>query len=148
MSGASCGKRCHVVSLVLAFASGLLFGAGLLVSGMTLPAKVRGFLDATNWDASLAFVMGGAVLAYAVLSRLVIHRRREPWFDIKFHLPSRKDIDLPLVTGSALFGIGWEIAGACPGPGLVSAAAGNSGALLFVAAMLAGMWLHERTSRR
>jgi uncharacterized membrane protein YedE/YeeE len=135
------------MSIVLALASGALFGAGLIVSGMTLPDKVRGFLDATAWDPSLAFVMGGAVVVYALLSRLVVKRRRDPWFDTIFHLPTRQDIDLPLVAGSALFGIGWGLAGACPGPGLVAAASGNAGAIAFVLAMFAGMWIFGRTSR-
>jgi uncharacterized membrane protein YedE/YeeE len=143
----TCGTRCRVMSLVLAVASGALFGSGLLVSGMTLPDKVRGFLDATAWDPSLAFVMGGALIVYAVLFRVIAKRRRDPWFDIKFHLPTRQDIDLPLVLGSALFGVGWGLAGACPGPGLVAAATGNPSALAFVGAMLLGMWIFGRTSR-
>lgn len=143
----ACGTRCRVMSIVLALASGVVFGIGLLVSGMTEPDKVRGFLDATAWDPSLAFVMGGALLTYAILSRRISRRRRDPWFDTMFHLPSRQDLDLPLISGAALFGLGWGIAGACPGPGLVSAASGNLGALLFVAAMLAGMWIFGRTSR-
>jgi len=146
-AAASCGARCRAMSIVLAVASGALFGAGLLVSGMTLPAKVKGFLDATAWDPSLAFVMGGALLTYAVLARVIGKRRADPWFDIRFHLPTRSDIDLPLVSGAALFGIGWAVAGACPGPGLVAAAAGNVGALAFVGAMFAGMWIYARTSR-
>lgn len=134
------------MSIVLALASGALFGAGLVVSGMTLPDKVRGFLDATSWDPSLAFVMGGAVAVYAIASRLITGRRTDPWFDVVFHLPTRRDIDLPLVTGAAIFGLGWGIAGACPGPGLVAAASGSGTAILFVVAMLAGMWLFTRTS--
>ena len=143
----ACGRRCHVMSIVLAIASGALFGVGLLVSGMTLPDKVRGFLDATAWDPSLAFVMGGALVTYMLLYRMIVKRRRDPWFESMFHLPTRQDIDLPLVTGAALFGVGWGLAGACPGPGLVAAASGQVGALVFVAAMLAGMWIFERSSR-
>jgi uncharacterized membrane protein YedE/YeeE len=126
-------------SLVAALA-GVLFGAGLLVSGMTRPAKVIGFLDVTGaWDPSLAFVMAGAVLVNASLFWTVARRRRAPWLDATFHLPTRRDVDLPLVAGSALFGIGWGLGGFCPGPGLVSAAAGSTAGLAFVAAMLAGM---------
>lgn len=143
----ACGRRCRVMSIVLAVASGVLFGAGLLVSGMTLPDKVRGFLDATAWDPSLAFVMGGAVVTYTLLYRLIVKRRRDPWFEGKFQLPTRQDIDLPLVTGAAIFGAGWGLAGACPGPGLVAAASGQLGALAFVGAMLVGMWIFGRTSR-
>lgn len=144
----SCGTRCRVMSVALALASGALFGAGLVVSGMTLPAKVRGFLDGTAWDPSLAFVMGGAVIVYFIASRRIAKRRNDPWFDVRFHLPTRQDIDLPLVSGAAIFGVGWGLAGACPGPGLVAAASGRASALLFVAAMLAGMWLHEKISSR
>ncbi len=136
---AACGARCRIMALVLALAGGALFGAGLLVSGMTQPAKVIGFLDVTRgWDPSLAFVMGGAVVVYGLAFRL-IRRRREPWFDGSFHLPTRRDLDLPLLAGSALFGIGWGLGGLCPGPGLVAAAAGNPAGLAFVAAMLVGM---------
>lgn len=147
MIGATRETSSRVVSLVLAVGSGVLFGLGLVVSGMTLPDRVRGFLDLTAWDPTLAFVMGGAVLAYTVLYRMIMRRQREPWFDGVFHLPTRRDIDLPLVTGSAIFGIGWGLAGTCPGPGLVSAASGDSGAVAFVAAMLVGMWLFGRSSR-
>jgi uncharacterized membrane protein YedE/YeeE len=143
----ACGARCRVVALALAVASGALFGAGLLVAGMTDPDKVRGFLDLTAWDPSLAFVMGGALATYAALSRLILGRRRDPWFDVRFHVPSRRDLDLPLVTGAAIFGVGWGLAGACPGPGLVAAASGEGGAILFAVAMVAGMWIHERTVR-
>jgi uncharacterized protein len=136
------------MALVLALATGALFGAGLLISGMTQPDKVRGFLDVTAWDPSLAFVMGGALVTYAVISRIIVARRGDPWFDIKFHLPTRRDLDLPLVLGSALFGVGWGLAGACPGPGIVAAASGNLGALLFVGSMLVGMWIFRRTERR
>lgn len=144
----ACGMRCRVMALVLALATGALFGAGLLISGMTQPDKVRGFLDVTAWDPSLAFVMGGALVTYAVISRVIVARRGDPWFDIKFHLPTRRDLDLPLVLGSALFGVGWGLAGACPGPGIVAAASGNLGALLFVGSMLVGMWIFRRTERR
>lgn len=146
MTGETCGRRCHAMSVVLAVASGALFGAGLLVSGMTLPDRVRGFLDATAWDPSLGFVIGGAVVAYTLLSRVIVRRRPEPWFDAMFHLPTRQDIDLPLVTGAAIFGIGWGLAGTCPGPGLVAAASGNLGAIAFVASMLVGMWVFRRSS--
>jgi uncharacterized membrane protein YedE/YeeE len=146
--GASCGRRCAVMSLVLAAASGALFGVGLLISGMTQPAKIIAFLDVTStWDPSLAFVMGGAVTVYAVLFRLARVRRSEPWFDGKFHLPTRNDIDLSLIAGAALFGIGWGLGGLCPGPALVSAAGGSMPALVFVGSMIAGMLLQHRTAR-
>lgn len=98
------------MSILLAAVTGALFGAGLLISGMTQPARVIGFLDVTRaWDPTLAFVMGGAVIVYAFAFRAISVRRSDPWFDIKFHLPTRRDIDLPLVGGAALFGIGWGL---------------------------------------
>ncbi len=135
------------MSVVLAAASGALFGVGLLISGMTQPAKVVGFLDVLGaWDPSLAFVIGGAIAVYSVLFRLT-RGRSQPWLDVKFHLPTRSDIDLPLIAGAALFGVGWGLGGLCPGPGLVAAASGSLPALAFVAAMLVGMLLQHRTSR-
>ncbi len=146
MSATNCG-RCRTMSLVVAVMLGALFGAGLLVSGMTQPARVVGFLDVRGgWDPTLAFVMAGAVAVYAVAFRLV-RRRAEPWFDIRFHVPSRRDIDRELVAGAALFGIGWGLAGLCPGPALVSAGGLHTGALVFMLALLAGVWLHKLTSR-
>lgn len=144
----ACGTRCRTMSLVLAGMVGALFGAGLLLSGMTQPAKVIGFLDPTNgWDPSLAFVMGGAAIVYALLFRLIRTHRERPWLDVSFHLPTRRDLDRPLVIGSALFGIGWGLGGLCPGPGIVSAAAGSTTGVAFVAAMLAGMWAQQRSGR-
>lgn len=149
MSGApGCGARCRTVSLLAAGVAGALFGAGLLVSGMTQPARVIGFLDVTgSWDPSLAFVMGGAVGVYAAAFRWIRRRRRAPWFDVQLHLPARRDIDLPLILGAALFGIGWGLGGLCPGPGIVSAASGSLTGLAFVAAMLAGMHAQHRLAR-
>lgn len=140
VADSTCGLRCRVMALVTAALAGGLLGAGLVVSGMTQPAKVIGFLDFTRgWDPSLAFVMGGAVLVYSIAFRVVRGRRAEPWFDTRFHLPTRKDLDLGLIAGAALFGVGWGLGGYCPGPGLVSAAAGSASALWFTAAMLGGM---------
>lgn len=148
MSTAACGRRCAVMSIVLAVASGALFGVGLLTSGMTQPAKVVGFLDVTGaWDPSLAFVIGGAVAVYAVLFRIV-KRRSYPWFAGTFHLPTRNDIDLALLAGSALFGIGWGLGGLCPGPALVAAAGGSLPALAFVGAMIVGMLIQHRARSR
>lgn len=130
-----------------ALLSGLLFGVGLGVSGMTLPSKVVGFLDVTGaWDASLAFVMMGAIAVHAVLYRLV-RRRGSPLFDGVFHVPTRRELDGRLLLGAALFGVGWGLGGFCPGPALVSAASGAGAAILFVVAMLAGMLLQQATSK-
>lgn len=148
MSGAaSCGARCRAAQLLLAGLAGALFGAGLLISGMTQPARVIAFLDVTRgWDPSLAFVMGGAIAVYGIALRWIRRRRPAPWFDVEFHLPTRRDLDPPLVAGAALFGIGWGLGGLCPGPGIVSAAAGSLAGLAFVAAMLAGMYAQHRST--
>jgi len=132
---------------VAALAAGSLFGVGLAVSGMTLPAKVVGFLDVTgHWDPTLAFVMAGAIAVHFVLFRLVL-RRRAPIFDSHFHVPTRRDIDLRLVGGAALFGIGWGLAGQCPGPALTNLATGAPSAFLFVATMAAGMVIQRELDR-
>jgi uncharacterized membrane protein YedE/YeeE len=141
-------RSSRTLSLVLAGVVGALFGAGLLVSGMTQPAKVIGFLDPTRgWDPSLAFVMGGAALSYAILFKLIRTRRDRPLLDVKFNLPTRNDLDPPLLIGGAIFGIGWGLGGLCPGPGLVAAASGSVAGLAFVAAMIAGMYAQHRLAR-
>lgn len=123
--------------------SGLVFGLGLLVSGMTNPAKVQGFLDwGGTFDASLILVLGAAVLVHTVLFRL-IQKRRAPLFDVRFHLPTRRDIDFRLLAGAAVFGAGWGVAGYCPGPGLVSLGGGMEGGLVFVLAMTVGMVIFQ-----
>jgi len=131
--------------------SGTLFGAGLTLSGMTDPTRVRGFLDLFgNWDPTLAFVMGGAVLVMAVAWRIRA-RMSKPFFGEKFSLPDRSDFDPQLLIGSALFGIGWGIAGLCPGPAIASLALSPGAVLPFVAAMLAGMAINglaQQHSRR
>lgn len=129
------------------FLVGLLFGWGLLLSGMTDPGKVQGFLDlAGAWDPSLALVMGGAVLVG--LGAFAVARRRTTTFlGGAMEMPTRRDIDRPLVVGSLVFGAGWGLAGFCPGPALVSMAAGEVKALVFVAAMLAGMFAHGLVER-
>lgn len=129
--------------------SGVLFGAGLVLGGMTDPARVRGFLDLFGaWDPTLAFVMGGAVLAMAP-AWAIQRRMRHPLLAQAFALPAAEDLGLRLVGGAALFGVGWGIAGLCPGPGFAALAIEPALAALFVAAMLAGMALvrfAERTS--
>jgi uncharacterized membrane protein YedE/YeeE len=126
-----------------ALLSGLLFGVGLIVSGMSNPAKVLAFLDlAGHWDPSLAFVMGGAI-AVAAPAFAWARRSKKTLLATPLHLPEKRAIDRRLVGGSLLFGAGWGVAGFCPGPALVAAAAGFPGALLFAAAMLAGMALYS-----
>lgn len=130
-----------------ALGAGALFAVGLAISGMTLPSKVTGFLDVAGaWDASLAFVMMGAIVVHFVAQRLV-RKRSAPLFDTKFHVPTRKDIDARLVAGAALFGIGWGLGGYCPGPGLVSAASGAPAAIVFVVGMTIGMLAEHATAR-
>ncbi len=122
-----------------AFFSGLVFGAGLLISGMSDPGKVIGFLDvAGNWDPSLAFVMAGAILVGFFAFRFASDRAKA-FLGGAMQLPTRRDIDLRLIGGSLVFGIGWGLAGFCPGPALVTMASGSDKAMIFVMAMLGGM---------
>ncbi|MBG1233021.1 YeeE/YedE family protein [Aestuariivirga litoralis] len=121
--------------------SGVLFGVGLAVSGMVNPAKILNFLDLTgNFDPTLIFVMGGGLLTALIGYRFVLKRKR-PLFEDRFHLPTAKDIDLKLVGGSALFGLGWGITGFCPGPALASLVYGQWQSIVFVIAMAAGALL-------
>jgi uncharacterized membrane protein YedE/YeeE len=130
------------VNALAAFAAGLVFGIGLIVSGMTDPAKVIGFLDVAGpWDPSLAFVMAGAILV-GFFAFSVARRRTRTFFGGALELPSRRDIDARLIAGSGVFGVGWGLAGFCPGPALVAFGAGYDQAVVFVLAMLAGMLLH------
>jgi len=135
------------------FLAGLIFGLGLLVSGMTDPSKVLGFLDvAGSWDPSLMFVMGGGV-GVAMVGFYIAQKRNTTLFGGVLHWPEIKHIDPSLVMGSLLFGIGWGLAGFCPGPALVSMAAGQDKAVVFVLAMLAGMaifdaWRLARVAKR
>ena len=138
--------------LIIQLLLGLLFGSGLVVAGMSNPQKVLNFLDFAaiptgGWDPSLAFVLGGAAIITFIGYRLVMQRQR-PLFDTQFHLPHKKDIDLPIVVGPAIFGIGWGLAGFCPGPAFTALGTGNSKAAIFVVAMLVGMvgarWLALR----
>ena len=128
--------------------SGLVFGLGLIVSGMANPAKVLGFLDlAGDWDPSLALVMAGAI-AVAASAMAVARKRTVSLLGATMKLPTARDIDRRLVLGSLLFGIGWGVAGFCPGPGLVALGMGQAKALVFVLAMLAGMGVYELLERR
>ena len=121
---------------VSTFFAGFLFGAGLTVSQMVNPSKVIAFLDITGeWDPSLAFVMGGALLVTFIGYRFIL-RSTTPLFENSFRLPTRKDIDAPLLYGSALFGIGWGVAGLCPGPALASLSFAGLNGLIFGATML------------
>ena len=128
--------------------AGLVFGVGLIVSGMANPAKVLGFLDLTGaWDPSLALVMAGAI-GISFFAFLFAKKRSRSLMGADMKLPTGRSIDRRLVIGSTLFGIGWGVAGFCPGPGLVALGLGEVKALIFVAAMLAGMALFELLEKR
>ena len=130
-----------------AFACGLLFAMGLVVSGMSDPNKVLDFLDfGGTWDPSLAFVMIGGIAVHAALYRVVVRRGR-PLFG-EFRLPTRRDVDVKLVAGAAMFGIGWGLSGFCPGPALVNIASLGTGALVFAGMMFMGMALFGAYRRR
>jgi len=127
------------MSKLVALLCGLVFGLGLAISGMTDPARVQGFLDlAGRWDPTLAFVMGGGLLVN-IPAYWLTKTRSQPLFGVRFVLPTRKDIDAPLLVGAASFGIGWGLGGFCPGPAIASLSSGLPQVLLFCAAMLAGM---------
>ena len=135
------------MQIITAFATGLIFGLGLILSGMTNPSKVISFLDLTGrWDPSLAFVMGGAILVGVVAFQLA-KRRKKSLLGDSMPLPPTRQVDRRLVLGSLAFGSGWGLAGYCPGPALVSVAQGDTQAIIFVAAMLAGMAIYEIQDR-
>ena len=128
----------------IALLAGLVFGLGLIAGGMTQPTKVKGFLDVFGaWDPSLGLVMGGAI-AVGVGAFALARRRSRAWSGDLIELPTSSLIDSRLIGGGVLFGIGWGIAGLCPGPALVALGGGMGQAGLFVLAMLAGMWGHDR----
>jgi len=137
--------------VIASLLAGLVFGIGLILSGMANPAKVLGFLDlAGAWDPSLAFVMAGAI-AVGVVAFAVAHRRSVSLLGAAMNLPRARQIDRRLVVGSTVFGIGWGVAGFCPGPALVGLGMGVGKAAVFVAAMVAGMalfeWFEQRRQR-
>lgn len=135
------------MKLVFALVTGLVFGTGIAVSGMMNPAKVLNFFDvAGTWDPSLAFVMGGA-LTVTFLGYRLVWRRQVPLFGGRFQLPSATQIDSRLAGGSALFGIGWGIAGFCPGAALPALGTGRWEPALFIAAVIAGIALRRLTAR-
>ncbi|WP_108892441.1 DUF6691 family protein [Palleronia abyssalis] len=130
--------------MAFGFLSGLVFGLGLLISGMSDPAKVLNFLDlAGTWDPSLAFVMGGATVT-AFIGYQLVWRRKAPAFEASFDVPTSTRIDRPLILGAALFGTGWGIGGFCPGPAWTALPLLAPGTLVFLPAMLAGLWIGAR----
>lgn len=133
---------------LFALLAGLTFGIGLIVAGMADPAKVIAFLDlAGNWDPSLALVMGGAI-AVGIAAFTLARKRTVSLLGLSIQIPTKRDLDRRLVIGGALFGIGWGLAGICPGPALVLLGSGAPEALVFIPAMLAGMLLFEWFERR
>ena len=129
---------------LMALSSGLVFGLGLILGGMTDPGKVKGFLDVAGaWDPSLALVMGGAI-AVGVFAFAAARRRSLSWSGDRMDIPTSRVIDARLIAGGVLFGTGWGLGGFCPGPALVAMSAGLGSAAVFVIAMLAGMVLHDR----
>ena len=131
----------------LAVFAGAVFAIGLAVGGMTIPAKVTGFLDVGGaWDPTLALVMAGAIAVYAPVVRIV-RRRHRPLASEQFHWPTPRMIDARLIGGAAIFGVGWGLSGYCPGPALTSIGSGAASALVFVAAMIAGIAVTRAVDR-
>lgn len=136
------------LTLTIALLAGLIFGLGLIAGGMTNPAKVQGFLDVFGrWDPSLAFVMGGAI-AVALGGFALARRHERSWTGERIEWPRSDAIDTRLIGGGAIFGVGWGLAGFCPGPAIVALGSGMPDAAIFSVAMLAGMWLHDRVIAR
>lgn len=134
-------------AVIAAFVAGAVFAVGLVLAGMTQPSKVIGFLDIGGaWDPTLAFVMAGAIASH-VAGLWLTSRRTVPLFTSAFSAPSRADISVALILGAAVFGIGWGLAGYCPGPALVSVGSGADTALVFVGAATAGMLLQHAATR-
>jgi uncharacterized protein len=136
------------MNILVSFVVGLLFGLGIILGGMSNPAKVQAFLDlGGNWDPSLALVMGGAIAVGLIAFRMA-GRRTSTLLGDPMQLPGNKQIDRRLLVGSGLFGIGWGLAGICPGPALTLLGTGASKGIIFMLAMLAGMLLFEIYQRR
>ncbi len=135
-------------NIVSCFGVGFLFAMGLGISGMTQPQKVQGFLNIFGeWDPSLLFVMVGAIMLHSVLYHL-IRKRKSPILATEWNVPTKKDITPSLVLGAALFGIGWGLAGFCPGPALVSLSSFKSGPYVFVVSMIIGMYLFRLLDKK
>ena len=132
---------------LVALLCGVVFGAGLAISGLTNPGKVLAFLDVAGaWDPTLLFVMGAA-LAVSTAGYAIARRRAHPWLAERFAIPTRQDLDAGLVGGAALFGIGWGLVGICPGPAIANLARGSTEALVFAGAMVAGVVAHRVATR-
>ena len=131
-----------MMKLIITLFIGMIFGLGIAISGMANPAKVLNFFDlAGTWDPSLIFVMGGALITTAIGYQIVFKTRTSPLMDIAYMLPSSKDIDTRLVVGSATFGVGWGIAGFCPGGAIPAIGLGYSETIMFMFALIAGIFI-------
>lgn len=131
-------------NIIIAFIVGIMFAVGLNISGMTQPQKVVGFLDLfKNWDASLIFVMVGAILVHSAYYFFVKPKFKKPQFAVSYQVPTRSDITASLIIGAVLFGIGWGLGGYCPGPGITAMATFSKNSIVFVAAMLVGMAIYR-----
>ncbi|OLO09964.1 hypothetical protein BTW10_17160 [Chromohalobacter japonicus] len=136
------------MKMLAGYLAGLTFGLGLAISGMTDPARVIGFLDvAGDWDPTLIFVLGGAVVTTFIGYRLA-WRRQTPLFESRFQLPTRRDLDIRLLGGAALFGIGWGLSGYCPGPAVASLSGLSWPLAAFIVTLIAGWWLARRMNSR
>lgn len=134
--------------IIISLIAGSLFGLGLVVSEMVNPARVLGFLDiAGTWDPTLAFVLAGA-LSLAIPGYWIARRRARPFFDERSHVPEPGQVDRRLIIGAVLFGIGWGLAGFCPGPAITALGTGRSDIILFFAAMTAGMWVNAKLAKK
>ena len=134
--------------MLIPFISGILFGLGLAISNMVNPGRVLAFLDVFgSWDPTLAFVMGGAILV-TIPGFYFTLKREKPLFSGKFAMPAKKEIDKPLILGAALFGIGWGLAGFCPGPAIAALVSLNTDIMLFCAVMLAAWWTTDKILTR
>ncbi len=132
--------------VIIALISGILFGAGLVLSEMVNPVKVQGFLDLFgNWDPSLVLVMGGAVAVTLVTSRFIL-RRKTPIFADRFYMAMTSNIDARLILGAVLFGTGWGLSGYCPGPGIVNAMINPAEAIIFIPALIIGGYIGQKFS--
>lgn len=134
--------------IIAAFVVGIIFGLGLILSGMTQPQKVISFLDVVGkWDPSLMFVMLSAIPVH-FLSYKWIANKESPLLDVKWHYPRKTEITKPLIIGSILFGMGWGLGGFCPGPGIVALGSGSKNVIIFIVTMLLGMWLFKKVEER
>ena len=137
----------HFKTVLFAFIAGLIFGLGLILAGMANPAKVLGFLDvAGTWDPSLAFVMAGAIMI-GFVAFLLAKKRTQSFLGLPMQMPTNQLVDKRLVLGSALFGIGWGLAGICPGPGIVLLGAGETKGFVFVSALVLGVLIFRVIDR-